>query len=50
MDVTTWLTEDSEPPVAYLARHHLLGEDTDSRKMKSLWLAGTARIDLCEPV
>ena len=37
MDVINWLTEDSAPPVAYLARHHLLGEDTDSRKMKSLW-------------
>ena len=37
LDVITWLTEDSAPPVACLARHHLLGEDTDSRKMKSLW-------------
>ena len=36
MDAISWLTEDSALPVAYLARRHLLGENIDTRKMKSL--------------
>lgn len=36
MDVIKWLLEDDTPGVAFLARRCLLGEDPQSRKMKSL--------------
>ena len=36
MKTVEWLLEEDTPAVAMLARRHLLDEDSDTRKMKSL--------------